>query len=66
MEQLLIKILTDCEAWISNGQFKLYEQSGTYYVARRIVGSTKWQIVEQFEEVKIAVLKYIKLSTEES
>lgn len=65
MEDLLIKILTDCEAWISNGQIKIYEQSGTYYITRRIPGGTKWQAVAQFDDLAVALAKYIELESEE-
>ena len=65
MEQLLIKILTDCNAWTSNGEFKLYEQFGTYYISRRFDGSKQWINIAQFEEIEMAVSKYIELCTED-
>ena len=66
MTELLIKILTDCGAWISNGQFRIYEQAGTYYISKRQSGGAKWQVLAQFEDITIALSKYIELSTEES
>ena len=60
--EMLVKLLTDCGAWITNGQYRLYEKDGEYHIAKRQRGTCQPQY--SFSDLVIALSKYIELATD--
>lgn len=62
MIEMLEKILTDCEAWITNGQYRLFEQRGEYHIAKR--QNNGWKVQASFSDLVIALSKYTEIIEE--
>ncbi len=61
--EMLVKLLADCEAWITNGQYRLFEQRGEYHIAKR--HNVSWKVQHSFSDLVIALSKYIELVTDD-
>lgn len=65
MIEMLITILTSpVDAWITNGTYRLFEKDGQYYIAEHNVGKIAWKPTHHFNDLVIALSKYIELAGE--
>ena len=59
MKDIVEKIFTEVEGWLSNGQYRMYENDGTYYIQKRIPPNLKWEIIFSDENIEVALSKYL-------
>lgn len=62
--EFITKILTKGDAWITNGQYRLFEKNGEYIIAERKLGLSTFSPIKKFSDLKIAIAEYANLATE--
>jgi len=61
----ITKILADGEAWITNGQYRLFEKNGEYIIAQRAPLARDFEPIKGFSDLVIAIAEYAELVTAE-